>query len=100
MTIETNILREWDGIVESAAIIAITILAIGVIVRAVKLSDVAKHLGTILCILILMLMLPAIIASAWSSMSYWQQLGVFALGIMIGLLLWALRQPRKKRKER
>lgn len=99
MTIETNILREWDRIVESAALFAIIILAIGIIVRAVKVSDVVKHLGTILCILILLFLLPAIMVSAWLSMSHWQQLGVFALGIMVGLLLWGLRQPRKKRKE-
>ena len=96
MVIQTNLMREWAGIVESSALFAIIILAIGVIVRAVKLSDVFNHLGAILCLLILMLMLPAIMASAWSSMSYWQQLGVVALGIMIGFLLWVLRPIRKK----
>jgi phosphatidylserine synthase len=97
MTIETNFMRCWAGIVESAALFAITILATGVMVSAVKFSDLGKHLGTILCIVILLLMLPAIIVSVWSSMSFWQQLGIIILGVMIGLSLRALRQARNKR---
>lgn len=95
--IETNLIRGWAGIVESSALFFIAILAVGLIVRAVKVSDIAKHLGTILCIAILLLMLPAIIARAWSSMSSWQQLGVVILAVVIGLALRALRQMRVKR---
>jgi hypothetical protein len=97
MMIETNLMRGWAGIVESVALFALTILAIGLIVSAVKLSDVLKHLGTILGVAILLLMLPAIMVSAWSSMSYWQHLGIVILGIMVGLSLRALQQMRKKR---
>jgi len=89
--LETNFMRGWAGIVGSVALVAIAILATGLIVSAVKASDVARHLGTILCIVILLLMLPAIMAAAWSSMSYWQHFGIVILGIMIGLLLRALR---------
>ena len=87
MMIETNLMRGWAGIVESVALFALTILAICLIASAVKLSDVLRHLGTILCIVILLLMLPAIMASAWSSMSYWQHLSIVLLGIMIGFSL-------------
>jgi hypothetical protein len=97
MMIETNFMRAWAGIVESVAIIAIAILAIGLMVNAVKPSDAARHLGAILGIVILLLMLPAIIASAWSVMSFWQHLGLAMLGITIGLSLWALRGTRNKR---
>jgi phosphatidylserine synthase len=97
MMIETNLMRGWAGIVESVALFALTILAIGLIVSAVKLSEVLKHLGTILGVAILLLMLPAIMVSAWSSMSYWQHLGIVILGIMVGLSLRALQQMRKKR---
>ena len=95
--IETNLIRGWAGIVESVALVAIAILAIGLIVRAVKPSDVARHLGSILCIVILLLMLPAIMMNIWSTMSYWQHLGIVILGTMIGLSLRALRQARNKR---
>lgn len=95
--IETNFMRGWAGIVESVALCAITILAIGVIVSAVKPSDVARHLAVILCIVVLLLVLPAIMVAAWSSMSFWQHLGILILGIMIGLSLRVLRQMRNKR---
>jgi uncharacterized protein (DUF983 family) len=63
----------------------------------VKPSDVARHLGSILGIVILLIMLPAIMMNIWSSMSFWQHLGIVILGIMIGLSLRALRQARGKR---
>lgn len=97
MMIETNLMRGWTRIVESAALFAITILAIGVIVSAVKLSDVVKHLVTILCVVILLLMLPAMTRTTWSSMSYYQHLGIIILGIVIGLSLRALCQAWIKR---
>jgi len=95
--IGTNLMRGWAGIVDSVALISITILAIGLILSAVKPSDAARHLGTIFCIVILLLMLLAIMATAWSSMSYWQHLGIIILGIMIGLSLRAQWQARKQR---
>ena len=98
--VETNLMRGWDGIVESVALLAVVILALGVLVRVVKPSDAARHLGAILCVVILLLMLPAILVTTWHSMASWQQFGIVALGIMIVLSLWALRQPRKKQKER
>jgi hypothetical protein len=98
--IEPNLMREWAGIVESVAFLAVVILAIGAMLRVVKPSDAARCLGAILCVVILLLMLPAILVTAWHTMASWQQFGIVALGIMIVLSLWALRQPRKKRKER
>lgn len=95
--IETNLMRGWAGIVESVALVAIVLLAIGLIVSAVKLSDIIKHLGIIIGCAILLPILPAIMATAWSSMSYWQHLGIFILGTMIGLSIRALRRARKKR---
>jgi hypothetical protein len=65
MMIETDIMRRWAGIVESVALFALTILAIGLIVSAVKLPDVMEYLGTILGVVILLLMLPPIMVSSW-----------------------------------
>lgn len=97
MMIETNLMLGWAGIMESVALFAMAILAIGLIVSAVKPSDVVRHLGAILCVVILLLMLPAVMASAWSSMSYWQHLGDVILSIMIGFSLRALGKARNKR---
>jgi hypothetical protein len=65
MMIETDLMRRWAGIVESVALFALTILAIGLIVSAVKLPDVLEYLGTILGVVILLLMLPPIMVSSW-----------------------------------
>jgi hypothetical protein len=70
------------------------VLAIGLIVSAVKLSDVVQHLATIIAVAVLLIALPAIMEAAWASISYWQHLGIVALGLMIGLSLRALRQAR------
>ena len=96
--IETNLMLGWAGIVESVALVAIAILAVGVIVREVKPSDIGRHLGSILCIVILLLMLPAIMMNIWSTMSYWQHLGIAILVIMIGLSLRAVRQSSRKKQ--
>jgi Mn2+/Fe2+ NRAMP family transporter len=97
MTLETNLMHGWAEVVESVALVAIVILATGLIVSAVKPSDATRHLGTILCLIIPLLMLPAIMATAWSSMSFWQHFAIVILGIVIGLSLRALRQARKRR---
>jgi len=93
--IGTNLMRGWAGIVESVALLSIVILAIGLMISAVKPSEAARHLGTILLFLILLIMLPAIMVEAWSSMSFWQHLRIVILGIMVGMLLRAVRQARK-----
>ena len=62
--IETRLFSLWDGLVGSAALIAIVIFALCVMVGAVKPGDVPRHLGVIVGIVILLIMLPAII---WGS---------------------------------
>lgn len=53
----------------SAALIAIILLALCVIVSAVKLGSVPRHLCVIVGIVILLIMSPAIIVSLWNSMT-------------------------------
>jgi len=91
----TSLMQAWAGVVESVALIALIIIAIGIMVRVKKPPDAARHVGTVLCVVILLLILPAIIVNAWSSMTVWQHLGVVILGIVMGLSLWAIRQTRK-----
>jgi hypothetical protein len=95
--IETRLLCAWDGLVGSFALIAIIVLAFCVMVSAVKPSDVPRHLGLIVGIVILLIILPAFIVELWSALSFWQHLEIFALGLMIALLLSA---PRKKKGQR
>ncbi len=95
---ETRLLSLWDGLVGSAALIAIIALALCVMVSAVKLGDVPRHLGVIVGVVILLLMLPAIIVSLWNSMTLGQHLGIATIFIAIILLISAAhRKPRKTR---
>lgn len=79
--IENRLLSAWDGLVASTALIVLVVLALGVMVRAVKLGGLSRHLGTVLGALILLILLPAIIVSLWNAMSFLQHLGGIALGV-------------------
>lgn len=90
--IENRLLSEWDSLVESVALIALIALALSVMVRFVKLGDVLRHLGVIMGIAILLVMLPAIIASLWASMTLTQYLGIIFLGVAMLLIFGAARR--------
>ena len=62
-----------------------------------KRPGIPKARGTIISIVILLLMLPFIMVNLWSSMSYWQHLGIVILGIMIDISLRALFLASRKR---
>jgi len=98
--IEMNLLRGWTGIVESAALLAIIVLAVAVMVRAVTPSEAIRHLGAVLCLVILLIMLPAILMSAWDSMSFLQHLGIIALLLIVAFSLIGKRQATKRRRRR
>jgi hypothetical protein len=97
----TNLLSGWVGIAESVALMAIVVLAMFLMVGVVKLGDVLRHLVAIFGVTILLIMLPAIMGSLWSSMTFWQHLGIVILGCLAELLLWkmpsAKKGPRKRR---
>jgi hypothetical protein len=79
----------------SAAAIAIILTAFGLMVGVLKPADALRRVGVIVGIVILLMVLPAIIASTWSDMSVWQKMGL--AGIVLGIV--ALAGPRR-RKER
>lgn len=83
--IETRIFSVWDGLVGSAALIAIIILALRVMVSAVG-------------VVILLIMLPAIIVALWNSMTLGQHLGIIAICVAIILFVSSARRgPRNVR---
>jgi hypothetical protein len=98
---ETSLLSGWAGIVESVALAAIIVLAICLMVGVAKLGDLLRHVVAILGVTVLLITLPAIMASLWSSMSSWQHLGIVILGCLAELLLWRMasgkKAPRKRR---
>lgn len=97
--IGTRLLAGWDTFAGSAALLAIIILALCVMVSAVKLGEVPRHLGVIVGVVILLIMLPAIIVSLWNAMTLLQHLGIVTLGIIIVYLFSASRgRPTKARR--
>jgi hypothetical protein len=98
--ITARLLSAWDGVVGSTALLAIIILALCVMVGVGKAGDVPWHLGVIMCIVILLIMLPAIIAGLWSAMSSGQHLEIVAIGLMMAVLLGALRRGKRQRSRR
>jgi len=96
--IETRLLSLWDGLVGSAVLIAIVVLALCVMVSAVKLRDLPRHFGVIVGIVILLIILPALIVGLWNGMSFGQHLGIATILIAIIFLISATQ--RKSRKER
>jgi hypothetical protein len=98
--IETRLLSAWDGFIGSAALIAIIGLVFWVMVRAVKVGDVPRHLGVIVGIVILLVILPAVIVSSWNSMTFIQHIGLIALGLVIASLFGVRRHRAKGMRHR
>jgi hypothetical protein len=97
---ETALLRAWAWLLGSAALIAMVVLAFGIMVRAVKPSAAMGHLGVIAGVVILFLMLPAIMIAQWNSMTVLQHIGLIALGLAIASLFGVRRHRAKRMRHR
>lgn len=53
--------------------------------------EILKCIGAILGYVIVLMLVPGIIVSAWSGMSLWQRLAL----AVIGLVIWQLLRPRR-----
>lgn len=91
-----GILSLWDAIVEGGAVIAIVVIAIGLMLRVIDGHGAFARLGAVCGALVLLLILPPILVSLWRCLSVWQQLSLIAIGLMLVLRLW----PRKERRRR
>lgn len=95
--IETRLLFAWDSLVGSSALITLIVLSLCIMVRAVKLGDISRHLGAIVGTVILLIMLPSIIAGLWSAMSLLQQVAmIVAILSLCHFLGPARRKPKRK----
>lgn len=95
--IAARFLLGWNVLVESAALIAIVVLAIGVMVGAMKIGENLRHLGAVLGITILLTMVPAIILGLWSAMSLGQHLGIILICAAIATSIVKSRKKPEKR---
>src|SRR5579872_6186632 len=81
--IESRLFSLWDSLVGSAAPVAFIVLGLCVMMRVVNLGDVARHIGVVVGVVILLVTLPPIIVSLWSSMTLGQHLGIAFFVILI-----------------
>ena len=93
----SNFMHGWMTLIGSLATIALILTAFGLMLGIVKPADVLKHVGTILGIVIVLMLIPGILVSAWLGMSLWQQIALVAIGIGISVWLRPQRQTRKKK---
>jgi uncharacterized membrane protein YccC len=98
MTI-SDFMHRSEVLLGSLATIAIILTAFGLMLGIVKPADALRHIGAIMGIVILLMIGPGILLSAWSAMSLWQQLAFVAIGVGVSYLLWPRREPRRSRRE-
>lgn len=97
--IETRFMQSWVHMIGSLAMIALILTAFGVMLGMVKPADSVKLIGAIVGILMVFLIIPGVVASAWLSMSIWQRLGLTLIGMAV-LLLIRPKRPQKNRINR
>jgi hypothetical protein len=93
---ESNFMHGWVALIGSLATIALILMALGLMLGIVKPADAMNRVGAILGIVIVLIFIPSVLASAWSGMSMWQRLALAA----IGLALWQWRRPRRRTRKR
>jgi hypothetical protein len=88
----SNFMQWWMALLGSIATIALILTAFGLMLSIVKPADALKRVGAILGIVIVLIFILSVVASVWSGMSLWQQIGLAA--IAIAFLKW--RRPRRQ----
>ena len=88
----TAIGHAWVSLTQSFAIIALVLMALGLMLGMVKPADALKQVGAILGILIIMLLIPAALIKLCSTISLWQWIGLTVIGIGV----WQWRRPRRR----
>ncbi len=72
----------------SLAMIALILTAFGLMLGIVKPVDALRRVGTILGVVVLLMVIPAVLENVWSTMSLWQWLGL----AIIVIVFWQLLQ--------
>ena len=95
---ESNLMHGWAVILGSLATIASVLIAFEIMLGMGKPSDAVKHIGAVFGIIVVLMLAPGIIVSAWLTIPLWQRIALIAIGICIWQWLRAgRRSPRKDR---
>lgn len=92
----SNFMQGWVALTGSVAMIALILTAFGLMLGIVKPADALRRVAAILGVIMLLLVLPSVLVSIWSSMSLWQRLGLAAIAIAY----WQWRRPRGESRKR
>jgi drug/metabolite transporter superfamily protein YnfA len=95
----TSVIHGWSEIVESLAVMAIIMTALGTMLGLLKPADALKYYGAIAGIAIVLVLLVSVLVGLWSSMSLWQKAIIALIGIAVLWLRRERRQPRKRKDE-
>ena len=90
----------WDATVESAAVIIIVVIAIGLMVGLLEPALALTRIAMVLGGVILLLILPAIISGIWHTLSLGQQLGIIFLLCATGAMALRISASRARRSSR
>jgi len=85
--IEPNLMHGWAVLLGS-----LVLLAFGIMLGMEKPADAMKHGGAVLGIIIILMLAPGIIVSAWLAIPLWQRAALLAIGTCI----WLRRRPRRQ----
>jgi putative effector of murein hydrolase LrgA (UPF0299 family) len=86
------LLRDLYEFISAAAVVSIVVLALALMVGAVKMDDVARRIGVSLILFVALCLLPSLVLSAWSVMSLWQR---FVLAFFLALAAMMLHKMRR-----
>lgn len=95
---ELNFMHGWVALTGSLATIALILMAFGLMLGIVKPADALKHVGAILGFVIVLMLIPGVLVSAWLGMSLWQRIALVA--IVIGIWQWRRTRPRRQTRKR
>ncbi len=96
---ESSLMQGWIALLGVFAMIALILTAFGIMLGIVKPADVPKRVVAIVGIVIVLMLIPGILVSAWKSLSLWQRIGLAVLGVGAWQWLRPRRQARNKRGE-
>ena len=86
--------QAWITLVQLFAIVALVLIALGLMLGMIKPADFLKHVGAILCIVITLLLILNALMDLWWTIRLRQ-------GIVLGMLaiaIWQLREARRQKR--
>jgi hypothetical protein len=92
----SNFMQGWVTLTGTFAIVALALMALGIMLGIVKPADDLKRIGVIISVIIVLMLLPGILVSVWSALYLWQQIGLVAIGVCVWQLLRMRRQTSNK----